>query len=183
MYLLLPATRRKALAPRSDQEAVCEHGKSVLLCPDGPGFAFCPYCTTHNTNIYAPREIRTRNPKRQAAADPRLRPPGHHSNPGPPSLWRVFTLTALFRPPLSIQCTTTAITLSPSSAPLPQSPSSRPAVLFTWMLRVVTCDGPNLFHQWNFLSELSGSCISRQSTVYTLYSATHMLYSLLRYAP
>jgi hypothetical protein len=31
----------------------------------------------HNTNIYAPGEIRTHNPIKRAAADPRLRPRGH----------------------------------------------------------------------------------------------------------
>jgi hypothetical protein len=34
-------------------------------------------CNTHNTNIRAPGWIRTRNPCRRAAADPRLRPLGH----------------------------------------------------------------------------------------------------------
>ena len=38
---------------------------------------FHPYCATHNTNIHAPGGIRTRNPSRRAAADPRLRPLGH----------------------------------------------------------------------------------------------------------
>ena len=33
---------------------------SVLLCPDFPGLAFCPYCTTHRTQN-APSGIRTRN--------------------------------------------------------------------------------------------------------------------------
>ena len=27
---------------------------SVLLCPDCPGFAFCPYCTTHTTQTSMP---------------------------------------------------------------------------------------------------------------------------------
>ena len=27
---------------------------SALLCPDCPGFAFCPYCTTHTTQTYMP---------------------------------------------------------------------------------------------------------------------------------
>ena len=41
---------------------------------------------THNTNIRAPGGIRTRNPSKQEATDPRLRPLGHwdrpYSNPG-----------------------------------------------------------------------------------------------------
>ena len=32
---------------------------------------------THNTNIHAPSRIRTRNPSKLSAADPRLRPLGH----------------------------------------------------------------------------------------------------------
>jgi hypothetical protein len=46
-------------------------------------------CNTHNTNIHTPDGIRTRNPKKRAAADPRLRPLGHwdrqDSIPGSPS--------------------------------------------------------------------------------------------------
>jgi uncharacterized BrkB/YihY/UPF0761 family membrane protein len=38
---------------------------------------FCPYCTTHNTNIHAPGGIRTRNPNKRSAADPSLKPLGH----------------------------------------------------------------------------------------------------------
>jgi hypothetical protein len=35
------------------------------------------YLTTHNTHIHAPGGIRTVNPSKRAAADPRLRPRGH----------------------------------------------------------------------------------------------------------
>ena len=34
-------------------------------------------CNTHNTNIHAPGEIRTRNARKRVAADPRLRPLGN----------------------------------------------------------------------------------------------------------
>jgi hypothetical protein len=37
---------------------------------------------THNTNIHAPGGIRTRNPSKQSAADPRLRPLGHWNRQG-----------------------------------------------------------------------------------------------------
>ena len=49
----------------------------LLLSPDCPRCAFCPYCTTHNTNIHAPGGIRTRNPSKRSAEHPRLRPLGH----------------------------------------------------------------------------------------------------------
>ena len=49
----------------------------LLLCRDCPGCAFCPYCATHNTNIHPPAGIRTHNPSKRSAADPRLRPLGH----------------------------------------------------------------------------------------------------------
>ena len=43
------------------------------------------YLTTHNTHkrqhIYASGGIRTRNPSKRAAADPRLRPRGHRDRP------------------------------------------------------------------------------------------------------
>ena len=39
--------------------------------------AYSSLLTTQNTNIHAPGGIRTRNPSRRAAADPRLRPLGH----------------------------------------------------------------------------------------------------------
>jgi hypothetical protein len=43
---------------------------------------------TNNTNIHAPGGIRTHDPSKRAAEDPRLRPRGHwvhhDSNPGPP---------------------------------------------------------------------------------------------------
>ena len=39
--------------------------------------AFCPYCTTHNTNIPNPSEIRTRNLSKRAATDPCHRTLGH----------------------------------------------------------------------------------------------------------
>jgi hypothetical protein len=35
------------------------------------------YLTTQGTDIYTPSEIRTHNPSKRAAADPRLRPRGH----------------------------------------------------------------------------------------------------------
>ena len=48
---------------------------SLLLCPDCPGFDFCPLLyNTHNTNIHAPGGVRTRNPSMRAATYPRLRP-------------------------------------------------------------------------------------------------------------
>jgi hypothetical protein len=37
-------------------------------------FAFCLHCTTQNTIIHVPAGIRTRNPSKRSAADPRLRP-------------------------------------------------------------------------------------------------------------
>jgi hypothetical protein len=43
----------------------------LLLCP------VCPDCGTHNTNIHVLGGIRTRNPSKQAPADPHLRPLGH----------------------------------------------------------------------------------------------------------
>jgi hypothetical protein len=55
---------------------------------------FCPSChlcsillsvQQHNTNIHAPGGIRTRNPSKRAAADPRLRPHGHWASP--PSIY------------------------------------------------------------------------------------------------
>jgi hypothetical protein len=42
------------------------------------------YLTTHNTHetdIHAPRGIRTRNPRKRAAANPHLRPRGHWDRP------------------------------------------------------------------------------------------------------
>jgi hypothetical protein len=39
-----------------------------------------PY-NKHNTNIHAPGGIRTHNPSKRAAADPRLRPRGHWDRP------------------------------------------------------------------------------------------------------
>ena len=51
---------------------------SVLLCPNCPGFCLSSLlCNTNNTNIQAPGKIRTRNPSKQAATDPRLRPLGY----------------------------------------------------------------------------------------------------------
>jgi hypothetical protein len=46
---------------------------TVLLCPDCPVFAFCPYYTTHTT------QIRTRNPSKRLAAHPRLGPLDHRA--------------------------------------------------------------------------------------------------------
>ena len=47
---------------------------SVLLWPDCLDFAFCSLLyNTQNTNIYAPGGIRTRNPNKRSAIDPRLR--------------------------------------------------------------------------------------------------------------
>ena len=40
-------------------------------------FEFLSFLTTHNTNVYAPGGIRTRNPSKLSAADPRLRPLGY----------------------------------------------------------------------------------------------------------
>jgi hypothetical protein len=39
-----------------------------------------PY-NKHNTNIHAPGKIRTHNPSKRAAEDPRLRPHGHWDRP------------------------------------------------------------------------------------------------------
>jgi hypothetical protein len=36
----------------------------------------------HNTNIHAPSEIRTHDPSKRAAEDPRLRPHGHWDRQG-----------------------------------------------------------------------------------------------------
>ena len=49
----------------------------LFQCVDCPAFCLLSLLTTHNTNIHAPCGIRTRNPSRQAATDPRLRPLGH----------------------------------------------------------------------------------------------------------
>jgi hypothetical protein len=47
----------------------------LLLCPHCPSFAFRPLpYNTHNTNSHAPGGIRTRNPGKRSATDPRLRP-------------------------------------------------------------------------------------------------------------
>ena len=54
------------------------HTLFVLLCPDGPGCAFCPLLyNEHNTKHHASGGIRTRNPSKRSAADPRLIPLGH----------------------------------------------------------------------------------------------------------
>jgi hypothetical protein len=42
-----------------------------------PGFCLFALTGQHNTNIHAAVGIRTRNPSRRAATDPRLRPLGH----------------------------------------------------------------------------------------------------------
>ena len=55
---------------------------SVIVCPIILCFAFCPYCTTHNTNIHAPDGIRTRNPNKRSATDPSLKPLGHCDRTG-----------------------------------------------------------------------------------------------------
>ena len=47
-----------------------------LDCP-----AFCLFIFTYNTNTHASRRIRTRNPSKRAAADPRLLPLGHWVRP------------------------------------------------------------------------------------------------------
>ena len=47
-------------------------------------FVFCILLTTHNTNIHAPADIRTRYPRKRSAADHRLRPVGHWD-------WRGFS--------------------------------------------------------------------------------------------
>jgi hypothetical protein len=51
---------------------------SVLLCPDCPGLCLLSILyNTHNTNIHAPGGIRTHNPSKRSAANPRLRPLCH----------------------------------------------------------------------------------------------------------
>jgi hypothetical protein len=40
-------------------------------------FAFCLHCPTHTTNIHAPGGIRTGDPSKRSAADPRPEPLGH----------------------------------------------------------------------------------------------------------
>ena len=52
----------------------------LLLCPDCPGLAFSPLL--YNTNIPGPGGIRTRDPSKRSAADPRLRPLGHWDQQG-----------------------------------------------------------------------------------------------------
>jgi hypothetical protein len=57
------------------------------------------YLTTHNThNIHAPGGIRTRNPSRRTAADPRLKPRGHWDRPSGLQLpiHRVFMCQLLY---------------------------------------------------------------------------------------
>ena len=53
---------------------------SVVLCPDCPDC--CRLSLLHNTNIHAPGGIRTRNPSKWSAADPRSRPLGHWDRQG-----------------------------------------------------------------------------------------------------
>ena len=47
---------------------------SLLLCPNCPGYCLLSLLyNTHNTNIHAPGGIRSRNPSKRSASDPRLR--------------------------------------------------------------------------------------------------------------
>ena len=51
---------------------------SIFLRPNCPGFYLLSVLyNTHNTNIHALGGIRTRNPSKRSAADPRLKPFGH----------------------------------------------------------------------------------------------------------
>ena len=67
----------------------------LFLCLDCPGLCLCLYCTTHNTNTFAPTGIRTRNPSKLASTDPRLRPLDHcnrrHSSNVPSSQYSRYT--------------------------------------------------------------------------------------------
>ena len=80
-HLLHHDTKRKHPCPGRDffilLSSVCTSfvlGSFVLTVLH---FAFCLYSRHTNTNIHAPCEIRTRNPNKQSAADPSLRPLGH----------------------------------------------------------------------------------------------------------
>ena len=58
----------------------------TILCPDCPDFCLLSLlCNKHITNFPALGGIRTRNPSKRSATDPRLRPLGDwNSIPGPP---------------------------------------------------------------------------------------------------
>jgi hypothetical protein len=68
-----------------------------------------PY-NKHNTNIHASGGIRTRNPSKRAAVDPRLRPRGHWDR-----------LTHYLRTCVYIQCAEVLYLLAFVSRPLPTS--------------------------------------------------------------
>ena len=73
---------RKKSRPNRDLIFFSPCTLSVLPCPDLPGYCLLSLLyNTHNTNINALGGIRTRNPSRQASADPHLRPPGHWDRP------------------------------------------------------------------------------------------------------
>ena len=71
---------------------LCTSSVQLFFYPDCPGCAFCPYSTTHTTNIHAPGWIQTRNPRKRSAADPRLRPLGQDSNRASLDLWPTASL-------------------------------------------------------------------------------------------
>ena len=79
---------------------------SVFLCPDCPGFPFLSLL--YNTNIHDPGGIRTRNPRRRAAADPRLRPLDHWDRLDPETYRLVAQCLndypALYRTPRLFKC-------------------------------------------------------------------------------
>ena len=73
----------------------------LFLCLECPAFCLVSIRTTHNTNIHAPGEIRTRKPSKRSAADHRLRPLGHWARtPDHParseSLYRLRYPAAIF---------------------------------------------------------------------------------------
>ena len=72
----------------------------LVLAVDSPASCLLSLPTTHNTNIPAPGGIRTRNPSKRPAADPRLRPLGHWNRQfrSPDRLARIHLLYRLSNP-------------------------------------------------------------------------------------
>jgi hypothetical protein len=71
-HLIIEASRSHSDTP---------HSVGLLWTSDQPRRRDL-YLTTHNTHIHDLSRIRTHNPSKQTAADPRLRPRGHWDRPG-----------------------------------------------------------------------------------------------------
>ena len=81
LYLTTKHIRGDIYAPRRDFFLNFFFGSLFVLfllvsCLDCSGLCLCLQSSTHNTNVHAPARIRTRNPRKQSAADRRLRPLG-----------------------------------------------------------------------------------------------------------